>query len=206
MILTRGLRFAHGRAYLCIWLPCWLQLCRRSSLRKYRKADIHRIPHGTVLAFCLWQSRSLLAWYAGTLHEAESTFKLKPMKWLLLSIFSIALVVAVVSNTSIYMMAHVLGFSPEKQSLTFILSTLINLAWIPAVNFLSQKYDKKYAYAGALGVSATTALIVVTMGIRHVHFDRQQLCPVCGVHDCIIIWYMCFLDVIFCNDIRPLRG
>ena len=93
-----------------------------------------------------------------------STFKLKPMKWLLLSIFSIALVAAVVSNTSIYMMAHVLGFSPEKQSLTFILSTLINLAWIPAVNFLSQKYDKKYVYAGALGVSATTALIVVTMG------------------------------------------
>ncbi|MCO7123371.1 MFS transporter [Ihubacter massiliensis] len=93
-----------------------------------------------------------------------SAFKLKPVKWLLLSVFSVALIAAVVSNSSMYMMNHVLGFSAEKQSLSFIIYTIVNLGWIPVVNILSQKVDKKYAYAIALGVSAATALIVVIMG------------------------------------------
>ena len=93
-----------------------------------------------------------------------SAMKVKPTKWILISVLFVALGSGIGSNCGMYMMVHVLGFSAEKQSLTFFISCISSIAWVPVINFLSQKLEKKVVYVLGLGLEIIALLLIVIAG------------------------------------------
>lgn len=73
-------------------------------------------------------------------------FKLKPSLPLAASVFCWSFTTAMASNGPMYIMSNNLGFEPAKMSTFFVLNTLIGIAWLPVINYLSKVLGKKKAY------------------------------------------------------------
>lgn len=80
--------------------------------------------------------------------------KLKPTKFLGGSVLAWAIVSALLSSGPVYLMTSNLGYSAERQSSYFVIMTLMAIAWLPVISFLSAKFDKKNVYCFAMLASA----------------------------------------------------
>lgn len=73
-------------------------------------------------------------------------FKLKPSLPLAASIFCWSFTTAMASNGPMYIMSNNLGFAAGTISTFFVLNTLIGIAWLPVINYMSKTMGKKKAY------------------------------------------------------------
>lgn len=83
-----------------------------------------------------------------------SILKIKPTRYLSISVFAWAVVSAFLSSGPVYLMTSNLGYSAEKQSSFFVLMTLFAIAWLPVIIYCSGKFDKKSIYSFAMLISA----------------------------------------------------
>lgn len=77
---------------------------------------------------------------------AEAIFKNRPFLFTMgLTAFGIA-AVGVSTSVAIYFMTYYMGFGEDKSSLTFLLSSVCSLIWIPLINYCSSKWGKRWTY------------------------------------------------------------
>ncbi|MFQ7473442.1 MAG: MFS transporter [Anaerovoracaceae bacterium] len=91
--------------------------------------------------------------------------KLKPVKFLGGSVLLWALVCSAASSGPVYMMTNNFNLSAEKQSLFFTLSSVFALMWIPVINFLCKKFDKKHVYCVAMMTAGIALCIFGITGV-----------------------------------------
>ncbi len=77
---------------------------------------------------------------------AEAIFKNRPFLFTMgLTAFGIA-AVGVSTSVAIYFMTYYMGFGEDKSSITFLLSSVCSLIWIPLINYCSSKWGKRLTY------------------------------------------------------------
>ncbi|MGI5902289.1 MAG: MFS transporter [Desulfitobacteriia bacterium] len=91
--------------------------------------------------------------------------KLKPSLPLAGSIFCWSLVTAMASSGPVFLMTNNLGFEASTQSTFFVINTLIAIAWLPVVGFLSKNLGKKKAYIITMGVGGLCMMLFGVAGI-----------------------------------------
>lgn len=91
--------------------------------------------------------------------------KLRPVKFLGISIILWSLVCSVCSSGPVYLMDNNLQLSAGKQSMLFTFSSLFAIMWVPVINFLCKKFDKKHVYCYAMLFSGTVLCIFGIIGI-----------------------------------------
>ena len=91
--------------------------------------------------------------------------KLRPVKFLGLSVILWALVCSMASSGPVYLMTNNLELSASKQSLVFTLCSLFAIMWVPVINLLCKKFDKKYVYCYAMMFSGAIMAIFGLIGI-----------------------------------------
>ncbi len=79
-----------------------------------------------------------------------SIFKLRPVKFLAGSVVLWALVCSMASSGPVFLMTNNLHYGAEKQSLYFTVFSLLSIVWIPVVDFLARRFDKKQVYCYAM--------------------------------------------------------
>ena len=82
-----------------------------------------------------------------------SIFKIKPVKFLVGSVLMWALVCSMVSGGLVYLMSSNLGYSPEKQSLCYVIMSLSAIFWLPFINYGAAKFDKQKVYFATMLVA-----------------------------------------------------
>ena len=91
--------------------------------------------------------------------------KLKPVKFLGISVILWSLTCSVASSGPVYLMTNNLALSASKQSLLFTCSSLFAIMWVPVINLLCKKFDKKYVYCYAMLITAAIMCIFGVIGI-----------------------------------------
>ena len=91
--------------------------------------------------------------------------KLKPVKFLGVSVILWSLVCSVCSSGPVYLMTNNLQLSASKQSLVFTCSSLFAIMWVPVINLLCKKFDKKYVYCYAMMFTAAILCIFGFVGV-----------------------------------------
>lgn len=90
--------------------------------------------------------------------------KLKPTKYLAGSVFFWAIASTMAMGGLIYLMKYNLGYGADRQSLYFIINSLVCIAWLPFINMAARRYDKKMVYACFLGIGSLGLLFFSLTG------------------------------------------
>ena len=90
----------------------------------------------------------------GFFRNYGSIFLLKPFRIIIGSAMLWAIVCSMASGGLVYLMANNLGYSPQQQSLAFVVLSLISIAWLPFYNWGATKWDKRSIYFPALLIGA----------------------------------------------------
>lgn len=92
--------------------------------------------------------------------------KLRPVKYLALSIIFWCIACAAINGAPVYLMDNNLHLSAGDQSLFFVLNSLFAIAWIPVINGLCKIIDKKWVYCFAMLFTAIAMCILGIIGIN----------------------------------------
>lgn len=95
-----------------------------------------------------------------------SVLKIKPTKFLACTVIAMSLVNTIISSGIVYLMSNVLAYSPAKQSTTLATLTIISILWLPVINYLSKKFDKKIIYTVAISVCTLFLLTFTFIGFQ----------------------------------------
>ena len=95
----------------------------------------------------------------GFFRNIKELFSMKASIYLGISVFSWACAAALLSGGIIYLIDNNLAYSASQQSYYFIFLALISIVFVPFINSLSQRFDKKSVFAVSL-VIATIALLL----------------------------------------------
>lgn len=90
--------------------------------------------------------------------------KLKPTKFLAGSVFLWAVVSTMGTGSLIYLMSYTLGYSAERQSLFFIINSVVCILWLPLIIWVSKYVDKKNIYAVSLSIGTIGLLSFAFIG------------------------------------------
>lgn len=90
--------------------------------------------------------------------------KLKPVRPLVLSVLLWSLVCAMQSSSLVYLMSNNLNYSAGRQSGVMVYLTVMAMVWLPLINKLSEKFDKKKVYVYAMGLSGVSLVIFGMIG------------------------------------------
>lgn len=90
--------------------------------------------------------------------------KLKPTKFLAGSVFFWAVASTMAMGGLIYLMKYNLGYGAERQSLYFIINSLVCIVWIVFINKTARHFDKKHVYACFLGIGSLGLLLFSMTG------------------------------------------
>ena len=93
-----------------------------------------------------------------------SVLKLKPSKWLAISIFLWAFVFTILSSGLVYLMTNNLGYSEEKQSMFYFIQSCMAIGWVPIINLTARKFGKKRMYCIAMALGAFALAIFYVIG------------------------------------------
>ena len=85
--------------------------------------------------------------------------KLKPTKFLAISVLLWAMVTSLNSSSLAYVMTSIMGLGEGTQSIMFAILTGWGIAWLPVINFSANKFDKKRIYFLFMLVSGIGLLI-----------------------------------------------
>lgn len=95
-----------------------------------------------------------------------SVFKLKPVPPFAVTILLLAGVTNLVSSGPVYLMSNNLGFSLQKQSLFFTVMVVVTLCYLPIINFLSNKLDKRSVYYLSCFISGIVCALFYLIGVN----------------------------------------
>lgn len=106
--------------------------------------------------------------------------KLRAARFLALSVLLWSLVSAMNSGALIYLMNSNLGYVADQQSFCFAVYSLLAMAWLPAINYCSARFDKQRVYCAFLliaGVMMSAFFLIgfPSMGIFFVFLAFCQL-------------------------------
>lgn len=90
---------------------------------------------------------------------------LKPSFPLIGSIVGWSLTTAMGSAGIVYLMVYNLEFAAEKQSLMFVIMTLVGMAWLPIISIMSGKIGKKRTYIITMAFAGTAITVLGFVGI-----------------------------------------
>lgn len=91
-------------------------------------------------------------------------FKLKPVKSLAISVLLWSLVSSMQSGGAVYLMTNNLKYSAEKQSIFFVCLSIFAMLWLPVINKLADKFDKKKVYSYSMAFSGIALIIFGFIG------------------------------------------
>lgn len=80
-------------------------------------------------------------------------FKLKPVLPLVISVMLWSLVSSMQSGGLVYLMTNNLNYSAERQSGVMVFLSVMAMVWLPVINKLSGKFDKKKVYVYGMAFS-----------------------------------------------------
>ena len=87
-----------------------------------------------------------------------SILKMKPARILGATIFLWAGIGAMSSGISMYFSEGILGYSAETRATLGSIQSLMPLAWLPVINYLAQKFDKRSFYGFAMIFSGSVGV------------------------------------------------
>lgn len=90
--------------------------------------------------------------------------KLKPVIILCATVILWNMTTCFLSSGGIYVLTSILDASAGKQSAAFFVQTGMGIAWIPLVNYIANKLDKKFAYWTTMGLSGIVMLAFTWIG------------------------------------------
>lgn len=90
--------------------------------------------------------------------------KLKPAFILAATVFLFNIAVTFMSSGAVYALVNILDASSGQQSTAFVVQCGMGIVWIPVVNFLAAKLDKKFAYWSMMLVTGVLMFIFTFTG------------------------------------------
>lgn len=99
-----------------------------------------------------------------------SIMKLKPAKILALTIIFWTFTCSLRQSAFMYLTANLLDYSAELRSILSVLFSLMAIAWLPLIDKISAKIDKKNFYAIAILLSGTSLFLFRFIGFPTVIF------------------------------------
>lgn len=93
-----------------------------------------------------------------------SVVKLRPLKILGLTILFWTFTTSLRQSASMYLIANLLGYSAELRSLISAFLSVMAILWLPVINLMSNKLDKKNFYACAMLISGIGLLVFRYIG------------------------------------------
>ncbi len=93
-----------------------------------------------------------------------SIMKLKPSRILALTIIFWTFTSSLRQSASMYLTANMLGYSAELRSTLSVIFSVMAILWLPVINFLSKKLDKKYSYGFAMLLSGASLFLFRFIG------------------------------------------
>lgn len=89
----------------------------------------------------------------------SGVFRVKPTKFLVLSVLFWSVVSSMFSGGLVYLMTNVLGYSANLQSICFVVLSLAGIVWLPAINFGSARAGKQKVYFLTMLFSAACLIL-----------------------------------------------
>ena len=93
-----------------------------------------------------------------------SILKLKPALLLALSVFLFNVTVVFLSSGAVYALTSLLNATAAQQTTAFVVQCGMGIVWIPVVNWLAAKLDKKVAYWSTILVTGVIMMIFTFTG------------------------------------------
>lgn len=84
--------------------------------------------------------------------------KLKPVRPLVISVLLWSLVSSMQSGGLVYLMTNNLQYSSSRQSLVMVFLSLMAMVWLPLINRLAERFDKKKVYVWAMAFSGAALI------------------------------------------------
>lgn len=95
-------------------------------------------------------------------------FKLSSARYLALSVFFWSSASAMTSSALIYLMDRNLEYSAGKISIIFLIGGCIAFVWLPIINYVTKRFDKRSAYYIGMGISAIIISLFYLIGFPYV--------------------------------------
>ncbi|MCL2111234.1 MAG: MFS transporter [Clostridiales bacterium] len=120
-------------------LVCW----RATRGRELVSRDTYHVEKGALKG-------NFFKSFGGNVAEI---FRIKAARFLVGSVLAWAIVSSMVSGGLVYLMDSNLGYSPEQQSLCYVIMALAAIFWLPFINKGAEKLDKRRVYFTAMLMS-----------------------------------------------------
>ena len=85
--------------------------------------------------------------------------KLKPALLLAASVFMWNVTTVFLSSGAVYALTGLLGATPAQQSTAFVVQCVMGIVWLPLINYLAGRLDKKFVYWAGMGLTAVIMLL-----------------------------------------------
>lgn len=92
--------------------------------------------------------------------------KLKPVLILCGTVILWNMATCFVSSGGIYALTSIFRVSSTTQSAVFFVQTGMGIVWIPVINYIAHKFDKKTAYWVTMGITGAVMLAFTFIGLR----------------------------------------
>ncbi|MCI9597078.1 MAG: MFS transporter [Firmicutes bacterium] len=90
--------------------------------------------------------------------------KLKPALLLAISVFLWNITTVFMSSGAVYALTGLLRASAGQQSTAFVVQCVMGIVWLPLINMLANRIDKKFIYWAGMGISAVIMLCFTFIG------------------------------------------
>jgi len=100
----------------------------------------------------------------GIIKAYTDMFKLKPVLPLVISVLLWSWVSSMQSGGLVYLMTHNLDYSAERQSGVMVFLSVMAMVWLPVINKLADKFDKKKVYVYSMAFSGAALAVFGFIG------------------------------------------
>lgn len=100
----------------------------------------------------------------GLIKSFISILKLKPALFLAISVFMWNVTTVFLSSGAVYALTSLLEASPAQQSTAFVVQCGMGIVWLPVINALANKLDKKLTYWAGMAITAVIMLLFTFIG------------------------------------------
>lgn len=90
--------------------------------------------------------------------------KLKPALLLAMSVFLWNITTVFMSSGAVYALTGLLRASAGQQSTAFVVQCVMGIVWLPLINMLANRIDKKFIHWAGMGISAVIMLCFTFIG------------------------------------------
>lgn len=100
----------------------------------------------------------------GLIKSFLQILKLKPALLLAISVFCWNVTTVFLSSGAVFALVSLLGATPAQQSTAFVVQCGMGIVWLPVINALANKLDKKLTYWAGMGITAVIMFFFTFIG------------------------------------------